>query len=113
MMRKYGSMAAWEAARSQEPWLDGVSLQKAARLLPASEQELGELLLKGTLSVSYIHENGEVVKAVIPLGEIQAHMRRNRAPFVGERKRGWKSVCCIACSMALRVSFSMSMDNLS
>ena len=49
MMRKYGSMVAWEAARSQEPWLDGVSLQKAAQLLPASEQELGGIVAEGNV----------------------------------------------------------------
>ncbi len=83
MMRKYDSIAAWEAASNQEPWLDGLSLQETAQMLSVSEQKLGELLLKGKLSVSYIHENGEVVKAVIPLGDVQAYRRQDRALFVG------------------------------
>ena len=83
MMRKYDSMAMWEATVSQEPWLDGLSLQKTALRLSVSEQQLGELLLKGKLSVSYIHEDGNVVKAVIPLKDVQTYRRRNRALFVG------------------------------
>ena len=89
MMRKYESMATWEATVSQEPWLDGLSLQETTLRLAVSEQQLGELLLKGKLSVSYIHEYGKVVKAVIPLNDVQTYRRRNRALFVGPNLE-WK-----------------------
>lgn len=84
MRRIYDSPIAWEAAVLKEPWLAGLSLHETKQKLSISEQKLGELLLNGKLSISYVkNEAGEVIRAVVPLLDVQDWMRQNRARFVG------------------------------
>lgn len=77
-MRKRYTPSEWMRATEQDPGLRGLSPADTATRLNITEQEVGELVLSGTLNVSDICEDGEVVNVVIPERDIKRYAAQSK-----------------------------------
>jgi len=73
-MRKQYTPTEWMKATEQDPGLRGLSPTDTATRLNMTEQEVEELLRSGTLNVSDICEDGEVVNVVISERDIRKYL---------------------------------------
>ncbi len=72
-MRNQYTRSQWNDAVKKDPGLLGVSPLDAAKWLALTEQEIGELMVNGSLNVSDICDHGEVVETIIPERDIQRY----------------------------------------